>query len=138
MPGVRAGGAAIVTMERTGSCLCDAVRYTVRGEPLIARICWCQVCQKIAGNGTANAIFPAADIDVTGAMSSFISRADSGNEITRHFCARCGTHLFASAAATPRFRALRLGTLDDPSSIRPSINMWTSSGAGLGVPRPGA
>jgi len=60
-------------------------------------------------------------------MSSFTSSADSGNEITRHFCPKCGSHLFAGSSASPQFRVVRLGTLDDPSSIVPTINMWASS-----------
>lgn len=112
---------------RTGSCLCGAVHYEVQGEPLVARICWCRVCQKISGNGTANAIFPAVAIVVSGELRCFSSAADSGNVIERHFCAVCGAHLFASSSARPQFRVLRLGTLDDPSSIKPTINMWTAS-----------
>lgn len=113
--------------HRTGSCLCGAVQYTVSGEPLVARICWCRVCQKISGNGTANAIFPSTAIEVTGSMHCFTSIADSGNQISRHFCPGCGSHLFASSSATPQFRVVRLGTLDDPSSIRPEVNMWSAS-----------
>jgi hypothetical protein len=113
--------------ERTGKCLCGSVQYKVSGEPLIARICWCRTCQKISGNGTANAIFLSSSFEVTGSMSVYASRADSGNEISRFFCAACGCHLFASSAASPQFRSLRLGTLDDPSAIKPQINMWASS-----------
>jgi hypothetical protein len=107
--------------------LCGAVRYKVSGEPLVARICWCRVCQKFSGNGTANAIFPTSAIEVAGSLGSFVSTADSGNEISRLFCQSCGCQLFASSAASPQFRVLRIGTLDDPSSIRPVANIWTSS-----------
>lgn len=112
---------------RTGSCLCQAVTYRISAEPLLARICWCRTCQKISGNGTANVIFPSAAIEVTGTMSCFTSSADSGNQISRHFCPVCGTHLFASSSASPQFRVVRQGTMTDPSSIKPVINMWSSS-----------
>lgn len=113
--------------DRIGSCLCGAVQYKVSGEPLTARICWCRVCQKISGNGTANAIFPSSAIEVTGSMSCFTSKADSGNDISRHFCPSCGCQLFASSSANPQFRVIRLGTLEEPFSIKPVINMWASS-----------
>lgn len=113
--------------ERSGSCLCGAVTYTVRSDPLVARICWCRTCQKISGNGTANAIFPSDAIEVSGELTCFESAADSGNRISRHFCPACGCHLFASSSASTQFRVVRLGTLDDPSSVVPSINMWVSS-----------
>lgn len=113
--------------DRTGSCLCGAVTYTVTGEPIVARICWCRDCQKISGNGTANAIFPSAAIEVSGTTYCFASSADSGNRISRHFCPGCGAHLFANSSATPQYRAIRIGTLHDPSSIRPEVNIWVSS-----------
>jgi hypothetical protein len=113
--------------ERTGECLCGSVRYTISGEPVTARICWCRTCQKISGNGTANAIFPTASITVTGELNRYTSTADSGNEITRYFCAVCGCHLLAASSARPQFRVVRLGTLADPSSITPAFNIWTAS-----------
>lgn len=113
--------------QLTGSCLCTSVQYKVSGDPVTARICWCRTCQKVSGNGTANVIFPSEGIEVTGPLSCYTSKADSGNEISRHFCPTCGCHLFASSSAIPHFRVVRLGTLDDPSTIRPQINMWASS-----------
>ncbi len=113
--------------DRTGQCLCGNVHYTVSGEPVTARICWCQTCQKISGNGTANAIFPSGNIKVDGPLGCYTSQADSGNTISRHFCPRCGCHLFASSSASPQFRVVRLGTLDEPSSVKPQINIWASS-----------
>ena len=113
--------------SRSGSCLCGAVTYQVEGEPLTARICWCRTCQKFSANGTVNAIFPRAAIDPKGELSCYESPADSGNLISRHFCAKCGTQLFANSSAFPQFRALRVGTLDEPSSIKPQVNIWASS-----------
>lgn len=113
--------------ELTGGCMCGAVRYKVVGDPVVSRICWCRTCQKISGNGTANALFPTASITVSGTLSSFTSRADSGNEISRYFCPTCGCHVLAGSAANPHFHVLRIGTLDDPSAIAPQVNIWTSS-----------
>ena len=113
--------------ELAGSCLCGAVRYKVSAPPAVSRICWCRTCQKISGNGTANVIFPSANIEVSGQLSCFVSRAVSGNQISRYFCPTCGCHLFASSSASPQFRVVRLGTLDDPNAIKPQINIWASS-----------
>lgn len=113
--------------EREGRCLCGAVQYRVQGEPLVARICWCQVCQKISANGTVNAMFPTSALGVSGETAHYSSVADSGNVITREFCPRCGCHLYAGSSANPHVRVLRIGTLDDPSSVRPTLNIWTAS-----------
>ncbi|MBV8504143.1 MAG: GFA family protein [Paucibacter sp.] len=113
--------------ERTGGCLCGQVRFRLTAEPLASRICWCRDCQHIAGNGTVNAIFPASAIEITGGTSAFVSTAESGNQVTRRFCPQCGCHLFADSSGRPGFSVVRVGTLDDPSSIKPSVNMWSAS-----------
>jgi hypothetical protein len=113
--------------ERTGGCLCGKVRYRVTGDPAIARICWCRDCQRIASNGTANALFPTASLEVTGEVASHTKTADSGNRLQRRFCAQCGSHLFADSSGRPGVTVLRIGTLDDPSSIRPVANIWANS-----------
>ncbi len=114
-------------IERTGGCLCGAVRYRVTAEPLATRICWCRDCQHLAGNGTVNGIFPAAAIHVDGVLAEYTSDSDGGNAIRRRFCPGCGSHLFADAVARPGFAVVRLGTLDDPASLAPAINMWCAS-----------
>lgn len=117
----------MTTTERTGGCLCGQVRYRLIGEPVVSRICWCRDCQHIAGNGTANAIFPTDAIEITGEVAAFTSTADSGNQVSRRFCARCGAHLFADNTGRPGLTVVRAGTLDDPSSVTPSANIWASS-----------
>lgn len=113
--------------ERTGACLCGQVRFRLTAEPLAARICWCRDCQHLAGNGTVNALFPSAAIAVSGTLAEHASPGASGNLVTRRFCAQCGTHLFADSTGRPGLTVVRVGTLADPSSIRPSANIWTAS-----------
>ena len=113
--------------ERTGRCLCGAVSFKLAGEPLMARICWCRDCQHISANGTVNLMVAADGLSVDGTLAEFTKTADSGNVVTRLFCPSCGTHLFAKSSARPQFRVLRAGNLDDPSSIRPTANIWADS-----------
>lgn len=113
--------------ERTGGCLCGQVRYRISAEPVAARLCWCRDCQRIASNGTVNAIFPSDSIAVSGQPASYERIADSGNRVSRRFCAQCGSHLFADSTGRPHLTVVRIGTLDDASSIRPSANIWSAS-----------
>jgi len=113
--------------QRSGGCLCRDVRYVLTGEPVTARICWCRDCQHLAGNGTVNAIFPADALEIQGEPSEHISAADSGNQIRRRFCPKCGSHLFADSKGRVGLTVVRVGTLDDPSSIKPVANIWSSS-----------
>ena len=113
--------------ERSGGCLCGQVRYRITAEPAASRICWCRDCQRIAGNGTVNVMFASDAIEVSGTVAAHTRRADSGNEVTRRFCPACGAHLFADSTGRPGLTVVRVGTLDDPSSVRPSANIWSAS-----------
>ena len=113
--------------ERTGRCLCGNVTYRLTADPVVSRICWCRDCQHISSNGTVNAIFPTGSIEISGSPAEYTSAGDSGNHVTRRFCARCGSHLFADSTGRPGLTLVRLGTLDNPSSIKPSANIWSAS-----------
>jgi hypothetical protein len=112
---------------RTGGCLCGQIRYRLKGKPGVSRLCWCRDCQHIAGNGTANVIFPTEAIEIEGQPAEYTSAADSGNQVRRRFCPRCGSHLFADNTGRLGLTVVRLGTLDHPSSIEPEANIWASS-----------
>jgi hypothetical protein len=116
--------------ERKGGCLCRQIRYRLTAEPVTSRICWCRDCQRIAGNGTVNALFPSQAIEITGSPSEYVREADSGHVVRRRFCPQCGCHLFAVSSGYPGLVVVRVGTLDDPSSIRPVANIWSSSAPG--------
>jgi hypothetical protein len=113
--------------ERTGRCLCGDVSFKLATEPLATRICWCRDCQHLAANGSVNIMVAADGLTVTGTLAEHTKAADSGNAVTRMFCPNCGTHLFAKAAARPQFRVVRVGNLDDPSSVKPTANIWADS-----------
>jgi hypothetical protein len=113
--------------ERTGRCLCGAVRFRLAAEPLVTRVCWCRDCQHLAANGTVNMLVPAEALVVSGTLSEHTKKAANGNEVTRQFCPGCGTHLFARSSGWPQFRVVRIGNLDEPSSVPPRMNIWASS-----------
>lgn len=113
--------------QRPGKCLCGAVTFTLEGDPLAVRICWCRDCQHLASNGTVNMLVQASSLSVSGVVAEHATTANSGNRITREFCPGCGTHLFARSDARPQFRVVRVGNLNDPSSVKPSVNIWTCS-----------
>ena len=113
--------------ERTGGCLCGNIRYRLTAEPVVSRICWCRDCQHISSNGTVNAIFPSESIEITGHPGEYVSAGESGNHVRRRFCVNCGSHLFADSTGRAGLTVVRVGTLDDPSSISPEANIWSSS-----------
>jgi len=113
--------------ERNGRCLCGAVSFTLASDPVVTRICWCRDCQHQSANGVANLLVSADSLTFEGEIAEFTKKADSGNTITRQFCPTCGTQLFAKVDVRPQFRVVRAGNLDDTSSIKPNMNIWTTS-----------
>ena len=86
-----------------GGCLCGAVRYEIKAEaPLGARYCWCRVCQYLgAGTGAVSALFRTEDVAVSGPLTDYVCKADSGSTMHRRFCARCGSDVFSEAEERP-------------------------------------
>lgn len=112
---------------RTGGCLCGTIRYRTTSDPVGTRVCWCHDCQHLAANGSVNAVFPTSAVEISGSPAEYVRTADSGNQVRRRFCSACGSHLFAETTARPGYIVVRVGTLDDPSSVKPSANIWSSS-----------
>ena len=100
--------------ERSGGCLCGAVRFVARGEPYRVGICHCLDCRKHHGAPfNASAIYPEAAVTVSGKTSSYEGR---------HFCPRCGSSVFAQSADEVE---LHLGAFDAPDQFHPRYELWT-------------
>jgi hypothetical protein len=111
----------------TGGCLCGAVRYEATSAPLVSRICWCKLCQKLgAGSGTVNVVFRADDVQINGQLTTYRCTADSGNAMTRGFCPICGTPVMSQSDVRKHQIIMRAGTLDDPEVAKPDLTIWTA------------
>jgi hypothetical protein len=108
-----------------GGCLCGAVRYSGDAEPIFVAVCHCRDCQKHTGSAFAFLIeIPKTALKVQGALKTFTSLADSGRPILRHFCAECGSSIAAEGTIQSGLIILNGGTLDDPNSIMPSMEIY--------------
>ncbi len=118
----------------SGGCFCGAVRFTFDHLPIATRVCWCRDCQYLAsGNASVNAVFRVEGFTSTGAVSEFVSPADSGNTMRRRFCPQCGTPLFSQSSARPHLIVVRTGALDDPELARPDGVIWSASAPSWGM-----
>lgn len=119
-----------MSMELTGGCLCGAVRYQCAAAVVLSGNCHCRDCQKASGSAYAPTLFvPRIALTVTGEVRWFEKLADSGLVVGRGFCPHCGSSLFGRTAAMPDLTAIRAGSLDDPSSYHPQVDIYTSRAA---------
>ncbi len=110
----------------TGRCLCGAVSFTIRGEPVRMGQCHCVDCQRVSGTGhTSQAFFKADDVDIKGETKSFSVTADSGNTVTRHFCPACGSRVYNENSGRPGVIAIAVGCVEDKEWFKPEAVVYT-------------
>ncbi len=114
------------TPLHTGSCLCGAVHYEVRGALGPAYCCHCSLCRKQSGSAfSVNAAVAFADFTVTQGQG-LLKAWTNDNGVSRWFCAACGSPIYVSQGDQMR---LRLGGLDTPLATPPQMHIYTGSKA---------
>jgi hypothetical protein len=118
----------------TGRCLCGAVSYTIRAEPIGMGQCHCKDCQQASGTGHMSlARFKRDDVTITGKTASYASTAESGNINTRHFCPTCGSRVYGENSARPGMVNIAVGCLDDHSWFSPQVVVYAKDRPGWDV-----
>jgi len=112
----------------TGGCLCGAIKYEVKSDPVRGANCHCDDCRRATGATFATNFFVKEDdlVILQGTPKSFDHPADSGNTMTKDFCADCGSQLFGHTSGRPGVKSVKAGSIDDIGEMRPSINVFTS------------
>ena len=112
----------------SGGCACGAIRYSCAAEPLYTGNCHCRDCQRATGSAYfAAVIVKQSDFSLTGELAWFEKQADRGHTMGRGFCPSCGSPVLLTNAATPDFRVLYAGSLDDPSWYQPQRDIYVAS-----------
>lgn len=102
----------------SGRCLCGDVRYVAEGKPKIVAQCHCEECRRISGTGhTIGAMFSSSDVTVTGMVNDFKYMSGQDSEVTRIFCANCGSPIYGTNTRAPGFLTLALGSMDDAKDL---------------------
>ena len=111
----------------TGGCLCGAIRYEARPEKREGYYCHCRMCQLAFGNTRAAFINLRKDQITwsTGAPALYASSKFA----VRGFCGRCGTPL-TFAYPDSKNMDLSIGSLDDPSAVKPVSHFAVESRVG--------
>ena len=125
--------------EREGGCLCGAVRYVLKTDPLMTAVCHCTHCQRQSGGVfSTNLGIPEAAYVQTGDTRVYEDTGDSGQSVFRHFCPNCGSPILSTIAAMPGMVMIKAGTLDDMSGLTPGVEIYTDHAASWMAPIAGA
>lgn len=113
----------------TGSCLCGAVRYEIRGGIRNIVYCHCSRCRKAQGStfGT-NGIVAANEFQIIegeGALTGYESTPGQ----TRYFCRTCGSPIMSRSAARQNQVRVRMGTIESDVAERPMAHIFATSKA---------
>ncbi|HLP25044.1 MAG TPA: GFA family protein [Acidobacteriota bacterium] len=124
-----------------GGCVCGAVRYESRAEPIATLKCHCRDCQRVSGSPHVCAVlFPTDAFRFTrGQPKYFCTAGADGGRHQRGFCADCGSRLTGgeNPDQPAGFVGVTVGSLDDASWFRPQMELWLSDAHSWDPPQAG-
>ena len=111
----------------SGGCMCGFVRYEYDGEIGRSSYCHCDDCKRATGGPyTVGVLSELAKLRIVkGQVKGYTTKADSGLDITREFCPKCGSPLFTRGEKCPGLVFIKAGSLDRPELVKPSLQVWT-------------
>ena len=110
-------------VQATGSCLCSAVRYEVRGPLRDVVDCHCEMCRKFHGHVGAYTATAKNALHVTEARG--LKWYQSSASARRGFCAECGSSLFWESSAKD-YVSIAAGTLDGPTGLKTVLQIYVN------------
>lgn len=106
-----------------GSCLCGAIRFVCRGEPLHFNMCHCTMCQKFHGAVAGPYLrYAAEDVVIEG--EALETKYVSSEWATRTFCRQCGSSFRYLYHPQPELMFLAAGLLDTPLPEGPTQHIF--------------
>ena len=98
-------------------------------------VCHCVDCQKQSGGAfSVNVLVPNDQVEMVGeTLTQYKINGASVQNVTRNFCNRCGSPISTVLDAFGGLAAIKSGTLDDSSWVKPSIQIWCDSAQPWGV-----
>ena len=115
-------------VEKTGKCLCGAVKFTVRDLADDFGACHCKMCQRWAGSSMLNVTVPNNTITFDG--SNNIQTYKSSDWAERAWCSQCGSGIWYKVTADTEFGGtyhIPVGLFDDPSGLKLKRQFFTDT-----------
>jgi hypothetical protein len=115
--------------EITGHCLCGRISFHYNGDLGPASYCHCDDCRRCTGSAFNVSIRLYRDklvIINENDLGVYKYIADSGNEMMRYFCTKCGSPIMTVHPQWPQLVWVKAGIIDQTESIRPAQESWKS------------
>jgi hypothetical protein len=113
-----------------GGCTCRFVRYRLEGAPILVHCCHCRWCQRESGAAFAlNAVIERDRVThLTGELDEVLTPSESGRGQRILRCPRCRVAVWSHyPGGGNAIRFVRVGTLDQPDVLPPSVHIYTAS-----------
>ena len=107
-----------MTLERTGGCLCGAVRFTARLKDTNFGACHCEMCRRWTGSALLGITVPEGDVTWHG--TDHIATRQTSDWAMRAWCRDCGAGLYFKVTQDSPWKGnveLPIGILDDASGL---------------------
>lgn len=104
--------------ERTGQCMCGAVRFTARDVPDTFGACHCEMCRRWSGGTFMGVTVPGKGLTWEGEVQ--IKTLQSSDWAERAWCQRCGTGLYYHVTANGPMSddyEIPIGLFDDSTGM---------------------
>ena len=90
--------------------------------------CYCRDCQRSTGAAFAPVLLVPKDAFklTKGELKQYEVTGDSGNKVSRGFCANCGSPIMSILSGMP-FIAIKAGSLDEPNQFKPTASIFVAS-----------
>ena len=117
-----------MVQKLSGGCACGAIHYECNVDPVLMLNCHCRDCQHASGSAYAALVVVAkAAVQMRGEPRYYRIVGDTGKAVERGFCATCGSQVTLKLERLPDVLGLQAGSLEDPSTYRPKMDVFTSS-----------
>ena len=107
----------------TGSCLCGAIRFQVKGDLKDPVACHCSMCRRQTGHYDAATEVQKSDLTIEG--EDRVSWYQSSEKVRRGFCSNCGSHLFFDPPARD-WISIAMGAFDKPTGTKLALHIFVA------------
>ena len=111
--------------ELMASCYCGRVQLRAAYGAIGAAHCHCGQCRRLSGAPFSTYVTVGANAYTLSGGEHVVAFAATPN-MTRHFCGRCGSHVYTSDRQFPDSVGVSAGAITEQSLVRPESHYFFS------------